>query len=132
MASFVRQLNSYGFHKVMQYDSGSAKQERHGSGKYQHPFFRKGQEELLTKIKRKVPLPRIENGKIDPEEIHKMLAIIHHVQGKQHVMDSMLESLKRPLMIDSTGNYNQQSDQELVDQGQNTFIRDRLDTRTSE
>ncbi|XP_062428593.1 heat shock factor protein 2-like isoform X7 [Rhea pennata] len=159
MASFVRQLNSYGFHKVMHYESGSAKQERYGSGKYQHPFFRKGQEELLSKIKRKVPLPRIENGKIDPEEIHKMLAIIHQVQGKQDVIDSTLESLKRenkalwkevldlkqkqiqhrqlceanvasqchnqtmglpqkPLMIDSTGDYNQQSAQELVDQSQ--------------
>ncbi|XP_064365000.1 heat shock factor protein 2-like isoform X2 [Dromaius novaehollandiae] len=95
MASFVRQLNSYGFHKVMQYESGSAKQEQYGSGKYQHPFFRKGQEELLSRIKRKVPLPRIENGKIDPEEIHKMLAIIHQVQGKQDVIDSTLESLKR-------------------------------------
>uniref|UniRef100_A0A8B9PBI5 HSF-type DNA-binding domain-containing protein n=1 Tax=Apteryx owenii TaxID=8824 RepID=A0A8B9PBI5_APTOW len=54
MASFVRQLNSYGFHKVIQYESGSAKQERYGSGKYQHPCFKKGQEELLSKIKRKV------------------------------------------------------------------------------
>nr|XP_013814578.1 PREDICTED: uncharacterized protein LOC106498024 isoform X7 [Apteryx mantelli mantelli] len=118
MASFVRQLNSYGFHKVIQYESGSAKQERYGSGKYQHPCFKKGQEELLSKIKRKVPLPRIENGKIDPEEIHKMLAIIHQVQGKQDVIDSTLESLKRPLMIDNTGDYNQQSAQELVDQSQ--------------
>nr|XP_009676517.1 PREDICTED: uncharacterized protein LOC104146272 isoform X1 [Struthio camelus australis] len=118
MASFVRQLNSYGFHKVMQYESGSAKQERCGSGKYQHPFFRKGQEELLSKIKRKVSLPRIENDKIDPEELHKMLAIIHQMQGKQDMIDSTLESLKRPPMIDSTGDYNQQSAQELVDQSQ--------------
>ncbi|XP_013805189.1 heat shock factor protein 2-like [Apteryx mantelli] len=160
MASFVKQLNSYGFHKVMQYKSGSAKQERYGSGKYQHPFFRKGQEGLLSKIKRKVPLPHIENGKIDPEEIHKMLAIIHQVQGEQDVIDSTLKSLKwenkalwkevlvlkqkqiqhqqvceasvasqcynqtmglpqkQPLTIDSTGDYNQQSAQELVDQSQ--------------
>uniref|UniRef100_A0A8C4IVU8 Heat shock factor protein 2-like n=1 Tax=Dromaius novaehollandiae TaxID=8790 RepID=A0A8C4IVU8_DRONO len=91
----VHLLERDGFHKVMQYESGSAKQEQYGSGKYQHPFFRKGQEELLSRIKRKVPLPRIENGKIDPEEIHKMLAIIHQVQGKQDVIDSTLESLKR-------------------------------------
>nr|XP_025960865.1 uncharacterized protein LOC112986032 isoform X3 [Dromaius novaehollandiae] len=114
----VHLLERDGFHKVMQYESGSAKQEQYGSGKYQHPFFRKGQEELLSRIKRKVPLPRIENGKIDPEEIHKMLAIIHQVQGKQDVIDSTLESLKRPLMIDSTRDYNQQSAQELVDQSQ--------------
>ncbi|XP_014466548.2 heat shock factor protein 4 isoform X2 [Alligator mississippiensis] len=95
MASFVRQLNWYGFHKVIQSDIGPGKQERYSSGKYQHPFFRKGQQELLSKIKRKVPLPRIENGKIGPEEVHKILAIVHQMQGKQDVLDSTLESLKR-------------------------------------
>ncbi|XP_014377255.1 heat shock factor protein 2-like [Alligator sinensis] len=160
MASFVRQLNWYGFHKVIQSDIGPGKQERYSCGKYQHPFFRKGQQELLSKIKRKVPLPRIENGKIGPEEVHKILAIVHQMQGKQDVLDSTLESLKRenealwkevldlrqkqiqhqqlcetniasqscsqiiglpqkqPFTIDSTGNYNQQSTQELVDKNQ--------------
>ncbi|XP_075453276.1 uncharacterized protein LOC142493334 isoform X1 [Ascaphus truei] len=150
MASFVRQLNWYGFHKVVHDESGVAKQE-YGQGKYQHLCFKRGQEELLTKIKRKVPVPRIEEGKMGPEDMHKILAFLHQVQGRQDVMDSTVESLKRenetlwkevldlrqkhllhqqrfesvapsqsydritnlqanqPLMIDSTGNYNQLS-----------------------
>nr|XP_006009648.1 PREDICTED: heat shock factor protein 2-like [Latimeria chalumnae] len=54
MASFVRQLNWYGFRKVLYDEMGTAKQERYGPGKYQHTFFKQGQEELLAKIKRKV------------------------------------------------------------------------------
>ncbi|XP_075059102.1 heat shock factor protein 2-like isoform X2 [Mixophyes fleayi] len=54
MASFVRQLNWYGFHKVMQDETGAARHDKYCSGRYQHNFFKRGQEELLTKIKRKV------------------------------------------------------------------------------
>ncbi|XP_029452270.1 heat shock factor protein 2-like isoform X2 [Rhinatrema bivittatum] len=95
MASFVRQLNWYGFRKVMHDESGSAKQERYGPGKYQHPFFKQGQEELLSKIKRKVPLPRLEDGKIGSDDVHKILALIHQVQGRQDIVESAVESLKR-------------------------------------
>lgn len=42
--SFVRQLNMYDFRKVIQDPS---------NGEFQHEYFRKGQPELLTKMKRK-------------------------------------------------------------------------------
>nr|XP_025960866.1 uncharacterized protein LOC112986032 isoform X4 [Dromaius novaehollandiae] len=89
----VHLLERDGFHKVMQYESGSAKQEQYGSGKYQHPFFRKGQEELLSRIKRKNVASQCYN-------------------------QTMGLPQKQPLMIDSTRDYNQQSAQELVDQSQ--------------
>ncbi|XP_063773312.1 heat shock factor protein 2-like isoform X2 [Pseudophryne corroboree] len=54
MASFVRQLNWYGFHKVMQDETGAARHDKYCSGRYQHQFFKRGQEELLSMIKRKV------------------------------------------------------------------------------
>lgn len=162
MASFVRQLNWYGFHKVMQDESGAARHDKYCSGRYQHPFFKRGQEELLTKIKRKVTsstgdkrvfrkakvsVPRIEEGKSGPDDMQKILTFLHQLQARQDVLDSTVESLKRenealwkeviqlrpaqpqfepvgtshsyepissfqsnqPLMIDSTGNYNQLS-----------------------
>ncbi|CAJ0946042.1 unnamed protein product [Ranitomeya imitator] len=56
MASFVRQLNMYGFRKVVHVDSGIVKQERDGPVEFQHPFFIQGQDELLENIKRKVRL----------------------------------------------------------------------------
>lgn len=40
------------FHKAIQYELGFAKQEQCGSGKHQHPFFKKGQEKLLWKIEK--------------------------------------------------------------------------------
>ncbi|KAM5163351.1 uncharacterized protein ACMZJ9_006077 isoform 2-T2 [Mantella aurantiaca] len=162
MASFVRQLNWYGFHKVMQDESGAARHDKYCSGRYQHPFFKRGQEDLLIKIKRKVtsstgdkrvfrkakiPVPRIEEGKSGPDDMQKILTFLHQLQARQDVLDSTVESLKRenealwkeviqlrpaqppfepvgachsyeqitpfqssqPLMIDSSGNYNQLS-----------------------
>lgn len=162
MASFVRQLNWYGFHKVMQDESGAARQDKYCSGRYQHPFFKRGQEDLLIKIKRKVTsspgdkrvfrkpkvsVPHIEEDKSGLDDMQKILPFLHQLQARQDVLDSTVESLKRenealwkevvqlrpvqpqfepvgtshsyeqissfqsnqPLMIDSTGNYNQLS-----------------------
>ncbi|XP_073532047.1 heat shock factor protein 2-like isoform X2 [Phyllobates terribilis] len=158
MASFVRQLNWYGFHKVMQDDTGATRHDKYCSGRYQHDFFLRGHQELLIKIKRKVttgekkvfrkakvPVPRIEEGKTGPDDMQKILTFLHQLQARQDVLDTAVESLKRenealwkevlqlrptppqfetvtasqsfeqiatlqttqPLMIDSTGNYNQ-------------------------
>ncbi|KAJ1152125.1 hypothetical protein NDU88_004902 [Pleurodeles waltl] len=95
MASFVRQLNWYGFRKVMQDETGTFKQDRIGTGRYHHPFFKQGKEELLARIKRKVPLPRMEDRTNGPEDVHKILSLIQQVQGRQDVVDSTVESLKR-------------------------------------
>lgn len=46
--SFVRQLNMYDFHKTVQDPS---------HGEFRHEFFRRGREDLLHKIKRKVSQP---------------------------------------------------------------------------
>ncbi|EGW03254.1 Heat shock factor protein 2, partial [Cricetulus griseus] len=54
MASFVRQLNMYGFRKVVHIDSGIIKQERDGPVEFQHPYFKQGQDDLLENIKRKI------------------------------------------------------------------------------
>ncbi|XP_072264933.1 heat shock factor protein 2-like isoform X3 [Pyxicephalus adspersus] len=110
MASFVRQLNWYGFHKVMQDESGAARHDKYCSGRYQHPFFKRGQEELLIKIKRKVTsstgekrvfrkakvsAPHIEEGKSGPDDMQKILTFLHQLQARQDVLDSTVESLKR-------------------------------------
>ncbi|KAE8602321.1 hypothetical protein XENTR_v10013946 [Xenopus tropicalis] len=95
MASFVRQLNWYGFHKVVNDEPGVVKQEKYCSGRYQHAFFKRGHEDLLTKIKRKVPVPRIDEGKNVPDDNHKILAFLHQLQGRQDVIESTVESLKR-------------------------------------
>ncbi|CAH2251844.1 heat shock factor 2 isoform X1 [Pelobates cultripes] len=95
MASFVRQLNMYGFRKVVHADSGIVKQERDGPVEFQHPFFVQGQDELLENIKRKVSSTRPEEVKVRQEDITKILSSAAKVQVKQDTIDSRLFTLKR-------------------------------------
>uniref|UniRef100_A0A8C5PUW3 Heat shock transcription factor 2 n=1 Tax=Leptobrachium leishanense TaxID=445787 RepID=A0A8C5PUW3_9ANUR len=95
MASFVRQLNMYGFRKVVHADSGVVKQERDGPVEFQHPFFVQGQDELLENIKRKVSATRPEDAKVRQEDITEILSSAAKVQVKQDTIDSRLFTLKR-------------------------------------
>ncbi|XP_063773315.1 heat shock factor protein 2-like isoform X2 [Pseudophryne corroboree] len=95
MASFVRQLNMYGFRKVVHVDSGVMKQERDGPVEFQHPFFIQGQDELLENIKRKVSSTRPEEAKVRQEDISQILSSAAKVQVKQDTIDSRLFTLKR-------------------------------------
>ncbi|KAM3931604.1 heat shock factor protein 2-like isoform 2-T2 [Leptodactylus fuscus] len=95
MASFVRQLNMYGFRKVVHVDAGIVKQERDGPVEFQHPYFIHGQDELLENIKRKVSSARPEEAKVRQEDISKVLSNVAKVQSKQDTIDSLLFTLKR-------------------------------------
>ncbi|XP_069371126.1 heat shock factor protein 2 isoform X1 [Paralichthys olivaceus] len=95
MASFIRQLNMYGFRKVMHIDTGIVKQERDGPVEFQHPYFKHGQDDLLENIKRKVSNARPEDNKIRQEDLTKILASVHSVHGKQENIDARLATLKR-------------------------------------
>ncbi|XP_026542926.1 heat shock factor protein 1, partial [Notechis scutatus] len=54
MASFVRQLNMYGFRKVVHIEQGGLVKPEKDDTEFQHPHFLRGQEHLLENIKRKV------------------------------------------------------------------------------
>ncbi|CAJ1077587.1 heat shock factor protein 2 [Xyrichtys novacula] len=95
MASFIRQLNMYGFRKVMHIDTGIVKQERDGPVEFQHPYFKHGQDDLLENIKRKVSTSRPEETKIRQEDLTKILANVQNVHNKQESMDARLITLKR-------------------------------------
>ncbi|KAI4891171.1 hypothetical protein NFI96_032404 [Prochilodus magdalenae] len=95
MASFVRQLNMYGFRKVMHVDTGVVKQERDGPVEFQHPYFKHGQDDLLEHIKRKVSNARPEDNKLRQEDLSKILSSVQNVHDKQESMDVRLATLKR-------------------------------------
>ncbi|XP_041830931.1 heat shock factor protein 2 isoform X2 [Melanotaenia boesemani] len=95
MASFIRQLNMYGFRKVMHIDTGVVKQERDGPVEFQHPYFKHGQDDLLENIKRKVSNNRPEDNKIRQEDLSKILASVQSVHSKQENIDARLATLKR-------------------------------------
>ncbi|KAK7133837.1 hypothetical protein R3I94_015633 [Phoxinus phoxinus] len=95
MASFVRQLNMYGFRKVMHIDAGIVKQERDGPVEFQHPYFKHGQDDLLENIKRKVSNARPEESKIRQDDLSKILSSVQNVHEQQESMDARLATLKR-------------------------------------
>ncbi|XP_071293808.1 heat shock factor protein 2 isoform X6 [Agelaius tricolor] len=95
MASFVRQLNMYGFRKVVHVDSGIVKQERDGPVEFRHAYFRQGREDLLEHIKRKVSSSRPEENKIRQEDLSKIICSAQKVQIKQTTIESQLSLLKR-------------------------------------
>ena len=66
MASFVRQLNMYGFHKVVSVDSGGLKLDK-DEMEFAHPYFLRGHDYLLDHIKRKIPMSKQEETKTKPE-----------------------------------------------------------------
>ncbi|XP_033846436.1 heat shock factor protein 2 [Periophthalmus magnuspinnatus] len=95
MASFIRQLNMYGFRKVLHIDTGIVKQERDGPVEFHHPYFKHGQDELLENIKRKVSNARPEESKIRQTDLTNILATVQSVQCKQEDIDVRLATLKR-------------------------------------
>ncbi|XP_043929691.1 heat shock factor protein 2 isoform X1 [Protopterus annectens] len=94
MASFVRQLNMYGFRKVVHVDAAFVKQEKDGPVEFQHPYFRQGAADLLENIKRKVSATRPEDGKVRSEDLSRILNSAQQVQDKQESLDSWLSTLK--------------------------------------
>ena len=75
MASFVRQLNMYDFHKVMNVEAGGLRGER-DEVEFAHPYFERGQDHLLEQIKRKVSLSTRGGGQLVPFDGGKVKYIV--------------------------------------------------------
>ncbi|XP_050711163.1 heat shock factor protein-like isoform X10 [Eriocheir sinensis] len=93
MASFVRQLNMYGFHKVVSADSGGLRPER-DEMEFAHQHFMRGQESLLENIKRKIPTSRTVMVE-DNKNVTKLLNDVRDMKRDQDSMSSKLLNLKR-------------------------------------
>lgn len=61
IASFIRQLNMYGFRKVISTEAANIKMEKDDM-EFAHQLFVQGQERLLEFIKRKVPTTKVHMG----------------------------------------------------------------------
>ncbi|KAI4884254.1 hypothetical protein NFI96_014340 [Prochilodus magdalenae] len=97
MTSFVRQLNMYGFRKVVHIEQGGLVKPEKDDTEFQHPFFVRGQEHLLENIKRKVTTVsniKQEDLKLSPDDVTKMITDVQHMKGKQESMDSKISTLK--------------------------------------
>ncbi|XP_078542629.1 heat shock factor protein 1 isoform X1 [Lissotriton helveticus] len=97
MASFVRQLNMYGFRKVVHIEQGGLLKPERDDTEFQHPYFIRGQELLLENIKRKVTsvsTVKSDDGKGRPDNVSKLLTDMQIMKGKQESMDSKLTAMK--------------------------------------
>ncbi|XP_078031874.1 heat shock factor protein 1 isoform X2 [Epinephelus lanceolatus] len=97
MASFIRQLNMYGFRKVVHIEQGGLVKPERDDTEFQHPFFIRGQEHLLENIKRKVTnvsSVRQEEVKMSAEDVNKILSDVQLMKGKQETIDSRIITMK--------------------------------------
>ncbi|XP_041664967.1 heat shock factor protein 1 [Cheilinus undulatus] len=97
MASFIRQLNMYGFRKVVHIEQGGLVKPERDDTEFQHPFFIRGQEHLLENIKRKVTTVssvRQEEMKVSADDVNKILNDVQVMKGKQETIDSRIIAMR--------------------------------------
>lgn len=96
MASFVRQLNMYGFHKKVSVELGGLKCDK-DEMEFAHQFFHKGQPHLVEHIKRKIASSKSQDAAhspIKPELMTKVLAEVRSMRGRQESLDNKLGAMK--------------------------------------
>uniref|UniRef100_A0A3P9J031 Heat shock transcription factor 4 n=1 Tax=Oryzias latipes TaxID=8090 RepID=A0A3P9J031_ORYLA len=95
MASFVRQLNMYGFRKVVNIEqSGLVKPERDDT-EFQHLYFLQGHEHMLEHIKRKVSIVKSEETKVRQEDLSKLLYEVQLLRTQQDNMEFQMQDMKQ-------------------------------------
>nr|AHL30200.1 HSF1 [Urechis unicinctus] len=97
ITSFIRQLNMYGFRKVVNIDSGALKTER-DSMQFSHVYFRRNEEYLLENIKRKVGGNKVSTHVAEPkvgvDGVRAVLNEVNSIQDQQETMNTRMDSLK--------------------------------------
>ncbi|XP_052233520.1 heat shock factor protein-like isoform X2 [Dreissena polymorpha] len=104
IASFIRQLNMYGFRKVVHIGQGSIKCEV-DDVEFHHPYFVRGEEHLLENIKRKTSLtgtqPAVSGVKteagltLNQEDVTRVLNDVQHMKGKQENIAAKMDKMKK-------------------------------------
>ncbi|XP_055704837.1 heat shock factor protein isoform X2 [Phlebotomus papatasi] len=97
MASFIRQLNMYGFHKVASIENGGLRFSK-DEMEFSHPDFRRGEYPLLNNIKRKIAAAKtatVDSKKVAPESINRVLTEVKAIRGKQDSLDSRFSTMKQ-------------------------------------
>ncbi|XP_067211083.1 heat shock factor protein-like isoform X2 [Linepithema humile] len=96
MASFVRQLNMYGFHKKVSVELGGLKCDK-DEMEFAHLCFIKGAPELVERIKRKMTSTKIQDpglSSFKPEVMNKVLVEVRSMRSRQEHFDSKMVAMK--------------------------------------
>ncbi|KAB1274258.1 Heat shock factor protein 4 [Camelus dromedarius] len=95
MASFVRQLNMYGFRKVVSIEQGGLLRPERDHVEFQHPSFVRGREQLLERVRRKVPAARRRRHRWRPEDMGRLLGEVQALRGVQESTEARLRELRQ-------------------------------------
>ncbi|XP_058531053.1 heat shock factor protein 4 isoform X2 [Ochotona princeps] len=95
MASFVRQLNMYGFRKVVSIEQGGLLRPERDHVEFQHPSFVRGREQLLERVRRKVPALRCDEGRWRPEDLNRLLGEVQALRAVQESTEARLRELRQ-------------------------------------
>ncbi|XP_044516532.1 heat shock factor protein 4 isoform X2 [Gracilinanus agilis] len=95
MASFVRQLNMYGFRKVVNIEQGGLLKPDRDDTEFQHQCFLRGHEHLLEQIKRKVSVLRSEENRLRQEDLSRMICEVQVLRGQQDSAEGQLQDLRQ-------------------------------------
>ncbi|XP_021487482.1 heat shock factor protein 4 isoform X2 [Meriones unguiculatus] len=95
MASFVRQLNMYGFRKVVSIEQGGLLRPERDYVEFHHPSFVRGREQLLERVRRKVPALRGEDSRWRPEDLGRLLGEVQALRGVQESTEARLQELRQ-------------------------------------
>ncbi|GAB0090738.1 heat shock factor protein [Sergentomyia squamirostris] len=100
MASFIRQLNMYGFHKVTSIENGGLRFSK-DEMEFSHPDFRRGEYILLNNIKRKIAAAKGTSNVVDAKKgatgdpLNRVLTEVKAIRGKQDSLDSRFSTMKQ-------------------------------------
>ncbi|KAJ6666207.1 hypothetical protein lerEdw1_001112 [Lerista edwardsae] len=95
MASFVRQLNMYGFRKVVNIEQGGLVKPERDDTEFQHLYFLQGHEHLLEQIKRKVSVVKSDESKMRQEDLSRLLYDIQILRSQQETMECQIQDMKQ-------------------------------------
>ncbi|XP_058053945.1 uncharacterized protein LOC131205732 isoform X3 [Anopheles bellator] len=108
MASFIRQLNMYGFHKITSIDNGGLRFDK-DEMEFTHPCFQKDHPYLLEHIKRKIATSKqqqlqqaqqhqqLQDDKsaMKLEAVSRVLSEVKNMRGRQDSLDSRFQTMKQ-------------------------------------
>ncbi|XP_055693534.1 heat shock factor protein isoform X2 [Lutzomyia longipalpis] len=97
MASFIRQLNMYGFHKVASIENGGLRFNK-DEMEFSHPDFRRGEYQLLNNIKRKIATAKataVDTKKPTSDSLNRVFSEVKAIRGKQDSLDSRFSTMKQ-------------------------------------
>ncbi|XP_053661078.1 uncharacterized protein LOC128710065 [Anopheles marshallii] len=104
MASFIRQLNMYGFHKITSIDNGGLRFDK-DEMEFTHPCFQKDHPYLLEHIKRKIATSKQQQlqaqqqledkSVLKLEAVSRVLSEVKNMRGRQDTLDSRFQTMKQ-------------------------------------